>query len=78
MSGKPLPKPCWLDQFEVWRVVRGERVWRNEDGSRLFTWDSLHGEIEVFDRNGWHLGAVDAQMGELIKDAKKGRRIHVR
>jgi hypothetical protein len=29
---------------------------RSDGGARLYTWDSLHGEIEVFNRPGKHLG----------------------
>jgi len=42
-----------------------------------YTWDSLHGEIEVFNKRGKHIGVVDAVSGELIKDAVKGRSIDV-
>lgn len=35
----------------------------------------LHGEIEVFNKQGWHLGALDAKTGELIKQARKDRRL---
>ena len=47
------------------------------DGKRLYTWDSLHGEIEAFNRRGEHLGALDAITGEFIKDPSPGRRIDV-
>jgi hypothetical protein len=73
---KQIPKPSILDDYE--RISRsGERRWRNEDGSRIFTWDSLHGEVEVFDRRGMHLGALDPVTGELVKEPVKGRRINV-
>lgn len=78
MAGKPRPNPCYLDNFEVWKTVAGQRIWRNEDGSRLYTWDSLHGEIEVFNARGLHLGVLDAVSGELIKSAVRGRRINVK
>ena len=35
----------------------------------------LHREIEVFNKQGWHLGALDAKTGELIKQARKDRRL---
>ncbi len=57
--------------------VRGSRRWRDVSGRRLYTWDALHGEIEVFDARGYHLGALDAVSGVLIKKAKAGRRIDV-
>jgi hypothetical protein len=78
MSGKPLPSPCYLDRFPVWKVVAERRIWQSQDGKRLFTWDSQHGEIEVFNSLGWHLGALDARTGRLVKPARKGRRLYVR
>jgi hypothetical protein len=70
------PTPCYLDDME--RLARkGEARWRNEDGSRLYEWDDVHREIEVYDRRGRHLGAADAVTGELYKPPVKGRRIDV-
>ena len=69
------PEPCFLDQFEFYKVIDGRKIYRSKD--RYFWWDELHGEIEVFDRRGFHLGALDAVSGALIKDAKRGRRLHV-
>lgn len=60
-----------------WRIIGGKKTWRSHDGERLFTWDDLHGEIEVFDKLGRHLGALDAITGALIKEAVKGRKLDV-
>jgi hypothetical protein len=75
VSGKPRPKPCYLDNFEVWKVVKKQRIWRNKDGTRNYTWDSLHGEIEVFNKRGLHLGALEAISGIMTKTAVRGREI---
>ncbi len=75
MPYAPRPEPCFLDQFEFYKVIDGRKIYRSKD--RYFSWDELHGEIEVFDRRGFHLGALDAVSGALIKDAKRGRRLHV-
>ena len=75
---KPIPKPSILDAFTPLGAVGGERRWRSHDGQRLYTWDSLHGEVEVYNRRGRHLGALDPSTGDLIKDAVPGRRIDVR
>jgi Cytotoxic len=72
----PRPTPCFLDKQIKLRRDGGQR-WRNEDGSRLYEWDDLHGEIEVYDRRGFHLGTLDAVTGRKEKDPKKGRRIDV-
>lgn len=70
------PKSPFLAQKERVRR-RGEQRWRDPDGERLYEWDDLHGEVEVYDRRGHHLGAVDAVTGEFIKDAEPGRTIDV-
>jgi Cytotoxic len=73
----PIPKPSFLDECELLGAFDGERRWRSTNGKRLYTWDSLHGEIEVFNKQGYHLGAVDAVNGVLTKPGIKGRRINV-
>lgn len=47
------------------------------DDDVIYTWDSLHGEIEAYNARGYHLGVIDALTGEPIKPARKGRRIRV-
>jgi len=46
----------------------------------LYTWDAMHGEIEVFNEWGYHLGVIDAVSGELLKhkQAVKGRKINIK
>jgi hypothetical protein len=58
-------------------AINGEKRWRSTDGKRLYTWDAFHGEIEVFNARGKHLGAIDPLTGEPIKDAVRGRKIDV-
>jgi Cytotoxic len=77
MPAKPRPKPCFLDDQENHGVRAGRKVWRSADGERHYTWDSLHGEIEVFDALGYHLGAADAVTGDMIKEAVAGRRLEL-
>lgn len=72
-----IPKPSFLDGCEPLGAFDGERRWRSRDGKRLYTWDSLHGEIEVYDQRGYHLGAADALTGIVQKPARKGRKIDV-
>ena len=73
----PIPKGSILEGFEALGVISGERRWRSDDGSRLYTWDSLHGEVEVFNRRGRHLGALHPMTGDWVKDAVPGRTIDV-
>lgn len=77
MTVVPIPKPSFLDGCEYLGAFSGERRWRSYDGKRIYTWDSLHGEIEVFNKRGCHLGAIDAITGVLKKEAVPGRKINV-
>lgn len=77
MAGKPQPANCFLKQQQHFGVRGGDRVWRNKEGDRYYTWDDLHGEIEVFNKRGRHLGVLDAVTGVLIKDPVKGRTITI-
>jgi len=74
---KPIPKSGFLDTCDYLGYSHGERWWRSRDGAFLLTCDSLHGEIEVYDRFGGHLGARDAITGNWIKNAVRGRWIDV-
>ncbi|MSO99557.1 MAG: hypothetical protein EXR07_00685 [Acetobacteraceae bacterium] len=76
MVRRPVPKPSYLDQCDYLGFVHGDRRWRSKNGNRLFTWDELHGEIEVFNVRGRHLGSLDPA-GSLIKEAVPGRWVDV-
>jgi len=76
LGGKPIPKPSYLDECEYLGAINKQKRWRSTDGKRLYTWDSLHGEIEVFNSRGKHLGVKDPD-GLFIKEAVKGRKIDV-
>jgi hypothetical protein len=73
----PIPVPSILDDCEYLGAYNGQRRWRSDGGKRLYTWDALHGEIEVFNARGRHLGAIDPVTGAWIKEAVRGRRIDV-
>ena len=75
MVGKPTP--CFLDECVALGFMHGTRRWRSPTGKRLYTWDDLHGEIEVFTKRGTHLGAADPVTGIVFKPAVKGRKIDV-
>jgi hypothetical protein len=76
VGGKSIPKPSFLDECKYLGAFNSQKRWRSKDHDRLYTWDSLHGEIEVFDKRGIHLGVKNPE-GISIKQAKKGRRINV-
>lgn len=73
--GKSVPKTGFVERLARLKHASHAR-WTNKDRTRYFEWDPLHGEFEVYDAQGWHLGAVD-ENGKLVKHAKKGRRIDV-
>jgi len=74
---KTIPKPSILDEFEFIGAVDGVRRWRSAGSKRIYTWDALHGEVEVFDKRGRHLGALHPISGTWVKEAVRGRRIDV-
>ena len=76
MSGKAMPEDCFLSALKVVKVMGNRKVWSSESRDRLFTWDSLHGEVEVFNKRGKHLGVMDCS-GKLIKEAVRGRELDV-
>ena len=75
MGGKPIPKPSILDSCKVVGIEGGSKVFKDPNEERYYTWDSLHGEVEVFNKRGKHLGVVDPITGEFLKPAVKGRKI---
>jgi hypothetical protein len=76
VTRKPIPKPSFLDDCEPIGAPNGEKRWRSKDGTRLYTWDAFHGEIEVFNTRGSHLGVLNVK-GDFIKNPVKGRKIDV-
>lgn len=76
MSPIPRRPPDFLDTQVRIKWTGGQR-WRSPDGARIWTWDSLHGEIEGFTRRGYHVGVFDPKTGARIGEAIPGRRIDV-
>ena len=72
-----LKSPSFLDDCISWKVVDGRKVWKSLDNKRLYTWDELHGDVEVFNKRGRHLGSAEKITGKMIKDAVIGRRLNV-
>ena len=75
MGGIPVPKPSMLDVCSVCGISGGRKIYKDPDESIFYTWDSLHGEVEVFNKRGIHIGVADPQTGIMIKPAVPGRRI---
>ncbi len=68
------PIPSYLDKLEKYKVSGGIQIYRGNN--KLYTWDGLHGEIEVYNKRGYHIMVLDPN-GNYIKDAVKGRKIDV-
>lgn len=74
--GEAIPEYSFLHLLE--RVKRyGEQRWQSYNGKRIYTWDRLHGEVEVYNARGRHLGVLDPVSGRQIKPAVPGRKIDV-
>ena len=52
VAGKPIPVNSWLHGEESLGSYDGRRLWRSRARKQFYTWDSLHGEVEVWDFRG--------------------------
>jgi len=73
----PVPESGFIKDLEYLGIPARRRRYRSRDGDRIYEWDSQHGELEVYNKRGRHLGVVDGETGALIKDPVRGRRIDV-
>ena len=77
-SPVPIPDGCFLNGTDVeYLGFKGQRLWRCRVERRLYTWDAVHGHVEVFNLRGRHLAVLDAFTGAIIGEAVPGRRIDV-
>ena len=77
---KEIPVAITKANSPVWQrfqAFRGQTKTNGLGGRRrqYYEWDFTHGDIEVYDSRGFHLGTMDAVTGEMIKDAVDGRTI---
>ena len=76
----PLGLPAFPDAVKAnsKTKVRGggglRKRWKDSQG-RILEWDSQHGAVEMYDKQGKHLGEFDAITGEQTKPAQSGRRV---
>ena len=75
MGGLPIPIPSMLDGLRVVSIDAGRKVYKDATESVYYTWDSLHGEVEIFNKRGMHLGVAEPVTGAIIKPAVRGRKI---
>ncbi len=71
----PIPKEGLIRELTYFGVREKRKVWVDTKDN-FYTWDSLHGEFEVFKRTKEHVGCFDTN-GNQIKPAVRGRRINV-
>ena len=50
--------------------------WRGNK-KQIFEEDTQHGELEKYNKRGWHEGSVNPETGEIIKGPVRGRSIEV-
>nr|WP_246620043.1 colicin E3/pyocin S6 family cytotoxin [Streptomyces corallincola] len=48
--------------------------WVDPKGN-IFEWDSQHGTVEKYNKNGKHVGEDDPETGEQTKPANPGRKV---
>jgi putative cytotoxic protein len=74
VTNKPPPRSGFVASLQ--RISwNGEVRWRDDVG-RIYTWDRLHGEFEVYTPTGRHVGVLGEE-GQFLKPAVKGRCIDV-
>jgi len=68
------PPPRNLKGFPKAKRVpnKGRAKWKNPDGKTL-EWDSQHGDVEVYDKQGRHQGSADPETGQMTKGPVAGR-----
>lgn len=76
MGGIPKPDPSIVSGFKVSFVEGNRKYYFDPEEQLYYSWDSLHGEFEVFNRRGFHLGSVCPTTGITLKPAVRGRRIN--
>jgi hypothetical protein len=53
----------------------GLRARWKDDQKYIYEWDYQHGEVELYDPRGNHLGGFDPRNGARIRAADSGRRV---
>ncbi|WP_246834018.1 colicin E3/pyocin S6 family cytotoxin [Pedobacter sp. G11] len=68
------PAPKELKGFPTAKRApnKGRARWKTSDG-KILEWDSQHGDVEVYDKQGKHLGSASPETGQMTKDAVPGR-----
>lgn len=67
-------------QGKFWKGLKNYRKNIKTNGlkgnaRRYYQWDHTHGDVEVYDGRGVHLGSADPETGNITKPAVRGRRL---
>jgi len=80
--GKYGDRVCKIAKSEskIWEGLKPYRKEIKTNGlkgkdKRYYTWDHTHGDVEVFNQRGKHLGTMDATTGQMTKPPVPGRDI---
>ena len=78
-EGKAHPEVRGPSESKHWKALgpyRGKYKTSGEGrDKRYYNWDYTHQDIEVYGRNGKHLGSLDPTTGEMTKPPIKGRKM---
>lgn len=55
----------------------GRSTYKNINEDYYYQWDSLHGEWQVYNKKGRHIGVLNEIGNKKIKNAKKSRKINI-
>jgi intein/homing endonuclease len=66
--------PIW-NEFDNYR--NGIKSSGSGSKKRYYEWDYTHNDIEVYDKNGRHIGSMDPRTGDLYKPPVRGRDIKI-
>ncbi|EGX6965412.1 hypothetical protein JGJ17_004699, partial [Vibrio alginolyticus] len=78
-KGSP-PLPAFPDAIKAKKktsVQGGGKLrerWKDKKG-RIYEWDSQHGKVEIYTKNGKHIGEFDHISGEQTKEADPARKV---
>ncbi|GGP62244.1 hypothetical protein GCM10009347_30490 [Shewanella algicola] len=75
---KEIPGISGLNRVKSKTPIQGggglRERWKDKKG-KIYEWDSRHGELEMYNKSGKHLGSFDPQTGKQLGDAIKSRNI---
>ena len=57
------------------RTKCGGLLKRWKDEEFIYEWDTLHGRVEKYDKQGRHLGEFDSKTGKQTKEPNPSRRV---